>query len=345
MRGPIGVWGAYSADSYYYAFRVPFTETGSGRLLKRILLVKTSSLGDIVHNFPVVCDIRRQCPDAAIDWVVEEAFAPLVSLHPGIRRVLPVAVRRWRRSPLARSTWREIGECRIGLAKEHYDAVVDTQGLVKSALISRMARGSRHGFDASSARESLAARFYDIGHHVARRQHAVARNRELVARALGHRLDPIVDFGFEAVARGGGGKPRVVMLHATSRADKLWPEHLWIELGRALEQDGMSCVLPWGSDSERSRSVRIGAAMSHAEVPERLDIPGVARLLAGARAVVGVDTGLVHLAAALGAGVVALFLGTDPLLTGVYGAQRAVNLGGIGEIPSVDAVLAALRSF
>lgn len=310
--------------------------------MKRVLLVKTSSLGDVVHNFPVASDIRRHLPGITIDWVVEEAFAPLVRLHPGIDRVLTVAVRRWRMTPFARSTWREIGKRRIEMREARYDAIIDTQGLVKSALISRLSRGIRHGFDASSAREPLAARLYDVMHHVARDQHAVERNRELAARALGYTSESVVDFGLGDFPRARM-KPSIVLLHATSRADKLWPEHRWIELGRMLEREGLSCVLPWGSELERDRSMRIGAGLDRPEVPDRLDIPAMANLLAGAKAVIGVDTGLVHLAAALGTAVVALFLGTDPGRTGVYGASRAVNLGRAGESPTVDAVLAAMR--
>lgn len=310
--------------------------------MKRILLVKTSSLGDVVHNFPVVSDIRRHFPGVMIDWVVEEAFASLVGLLPGIHRILPVAVRRWRRQPFARSTWREIGEGRIKLGKEHYDAIIDSQGLVKSALIARAARGRRHGFDASSAREPLAARFYDHAHHVDRKLHAVERNRKLAAHALGYRVDAVVDYGLGTAAKSA--ERSVVLLHSTSRSDKLWPEDSWVKLGRELEREGLQCILPWGGDAERERSERIGGGLLRAVVPGKTDIPGMARMLGAAHSVVGVDTGLVHLAAALGTGVVALYLGTAPQLTGVYGSRRAVNLGGIGERPSVADVLAAVQS-
>ena len=323
----------------------PSTVAGVGHALKRILLVKTSSLGDVVHNFPVASDIRRQFPDAVIDWVVEEAFVTLVRMHPAIRRVLPVALRRWRKAPLLRSTWSNFSRSRSEIAMESYDAIIDTQGLIKSALISCMANGPRHGYDYSSAREPFASRFYQVRHRVANSGHAVDRNRELAALSLGYRADPTLDFGLHAAATVGNesNKSTIVLLHSTSRVDKLWSESRWIDLGRRLEQAGLSCILPWGSEGERDRSRRIAAGLGRAEVPDRLSIPELASLLARAKAVVGVDTGLVHLSAALGTAVVALFMGTDPLLTGVCSSGNAVNLGGIGREPGVDDVLDALK--
>jgi len=241
--------------------------------MKRILIVKTSSLGDVVHNLPVASDIRRHFPDAHIDWVVEEPYAPLVRLHSAVRRVIPVALRRWRQRPLGRVTWREIGEFRRLLHTERYDAIIDTQGLLKSALIARVAKGRHHGFDAGSAREPFAARFYDVTHHVARSQHAVPRNRALAAAALGYQpVDPI-DYGI--VISGPvtpPAQPYAVLLHGSSRHDKLWAESAWTELGRALAIRGLACVLPWGSDEERKRSERIAQDLDRAEVPtlERL---------------------------------------------------------------------------
>ncbi len=206
----------------------------------RVLLVKTSSLGDVVHNFPVVTDLRRHFPDALIDWVVEEPFVPLARMHPAVRRVIPVAVRRWRTRLLGRATWKEIAEFRRLSQSERYDAIIDSQGLLKSALIARAACGRRHGFDAATAREPLAARFYDVTHHVARSLHAVVRNRLLAGAALGYRIESAVDYGLPSsdpsVGRPG---PTCVLLHGTSRADKHWPVASWIDLGRRLEAAGI----------------------------------------------------------------------------------------------------------
>jgi heptosyltransferase-1 len=311
----------------------------------KVLLIKTSSLGDVVHNLPVASDIRRRFPDARIDWVVEEGYAPLVALHPSVAGIIPVAIRRWRARPLGTSTWSEIGDLRRLFGNEQYDAVIDTQGLIKSALLARAARGRRHGFDAGSAREGLAARLYDVTHHVARNLHAVTRNRLLVASALGYRADAPAEYGIRAAADAAGTQRRrryVVFLHATSRADKLWPIDRWIGLGRALERRGMQCVLPWGSSEERRRSEAIAEALSTAQVPALAPVAELAAVLAGAAAVVGVDTGLTHLAAALGVPVIALFCGSDPGLTGVYGAAHARNLGVAGELPELETVRKAL---
>ena len=313
--------------------------------MKRILIVKTSSLGDIVHNFPVASDIRRHFPDARIDWVVEEPYAPLAALHSAIRRVIPIALRRWRQRPLGRATWKEIGEFRRLVQTERYDAVIDTQGLVKSALIARAAKGEHHGFDSGSAREPLAARFYDVTHRVARPQHAVSRNRALGAAALGYRVEHPIDYGI--VVSGSvtpRAQPYAVLLHGSSRRDKLWSEAAWTELGRALAARGLACVLPWGSDEERKRSERIAQELDRAEVPPLEPLDRLAVLLGKAVAVVGVDTGLTHLAAALGRPVAAIYCGTDPNLTGVFGAPRAKNLGGPSDNPSPEEALQALEA-
>jgi heptosyltransferase-1 len=313
--------------------------------MKRILIVKTSSLGDIVHNLPVASDIQRHFPDARIDWVVEEPYAPLAALHSAIRRVIPIALRRWRRRPLSRATWEEMGEFRRLVRTERYDAVIDTQGLVKSALIARAAKGEHHGFDAGSAREPFAARFYDVTHHVARAQHAVSRNRALGAAALGYRVEHPIDYGL--VVPGSvtpPAQPYAVLLHGSSRRDKLWSEAAWTELGRALAARGLACVLPWGSDEERKRSERIAQELDRAEVPPLEPLDRLAVLLGKAVAVVGVDTGLTHLAAALGRPVAAIYCGTDPNLTGVFGAPRAKNLGGPSGNPSAKEALQALEA-
>ncbi len=316
--------------------------------MPNILLIKTSSLGDVVHNLPVVSDIRARFPRACIDWVVEEAYRDIVGMHPQVRRAIPVALRRWRANPFKRAHWRELGQYRHALSGLRYDCVIDTQGLIKSALLARVASGTRHGYAGSSAREPLAAKFYDVVHVVPRDLHAVLRNRRLAALALGYELPAALDYGI-AVPSGVGpieSRPYCVLLHATSRADKLWPEPAWERLGHALARQGYAAILPWGDAAERARSERIARALPGAVVPAALDILAMARLLAGAQAVIGVDTGLTHLAAAVGRPVIALYCGTDPGLTGVYsgqGAAQARNLGGRRSAPEVDEVLAALQ--
>jgi len=293
----------------------------------------------VVHHLPAVSDAARKLPGAEIDWIVEEPFAAIAAMHPSVRRVIPVRLRRWRGRWWRGETWSEIAAFRRDVRADRYDAVVDTQSLVKSALISSCALGERHGMDVASAREPLAARFYAHRHAVPRGLHAVERNRRLAAAALGYALDLPLDYGLRAVA-AGGDTPYAVFLTMTSRADKLWPDERWIELGRAL---AMRVVLPWGSEAERARATRIARALPQADVPPRLTIEELARLFAGARMVLGVDTGLTHLAAALGTRTVGIYCGSDPALTGLYGSPKATNLGAPSRPPSAGEVLRALQ--
>lgn len=312
--------------------------------MPRVLLVKTSSLGDVVHNLPVVSDVVAAMPEATIDWVVEEAFAAIPRLHPQVSRVLPVAVRRWRRAPWSGQVRAEVRQFLTDLRGETYDAIIDTQGLLKSAWIARAARGVRHGLDWSSAREPLAW-FYDHTWRVPWGQHAVERNRSLAAQALGYAIATPARYGIAAAARDFSrlpGGPHAVLLHATSAERKLWPVAHWIELGRTLAARGLVCVIPWGTEAERERSRRLAQQIPQAVVPERMALAALAAVLAQARVVVGTDTGLTHLAGALGVPTVGLYCATDPAATGLHACARAANLGGIGNLPTVAAVTAAI---
>ncbi len=201
-----------------------------------ILFIKTSSLGDVIHHMPALTEARRHRPDARFSWVVEEAFAPLVHLHPAVAEVIPVASRRWRRAAFAPATWRELAGFVRTLRRRQYDDIVDTQGLFfKSALIARLARGRRHGYDARSIRERAAAALYDGQHTVARELHAIARNRALTGLALGYAPDGPAEFGLSRDDLGGkAGPPYGILFHGTARPEKEWPEAAWIALGRAL---------------------------------------------------------------------------------------------------------------
>ncbi|MCC7487963.1 MAG: lipopolysaccharide heptosyltransferase I [Burkholderiales bacterium] len=313
--------------------------------MKRILLVKTSSLGDVVHNLPVASDISAAFPECAVDWVVEEDFAALPRLHPAVAGVLPVAIRRWRRSLVRGATRREIGEFLRALRSRAYDIVIDTQGLLKSALIASAARGARHGLDWRSAREPLAV-FYDRTWRVPRAAHAVARNRSLAALALGYAVPGRLDYGIRLAAARPGWLPQgpyAMLLHATSEQRKLWGEEQWIALGRELATRGMTCVLPGQGERERARGARIAQAIPGAFAAPRLPLAAIAGLIAGAAATAGVDTGLTHLAGALGVPTAGIYCATDPLATGLYGCARAVNVGGVGASPRAADVLAALE--
>jgi heptosyltransferase I len=314
----------------------------------RILLVKTSSLGDVIHNLPVATDLRRRFADAILDWVVEENFADLPRLHPAVRKIIPVAVRRWRKALLSPTTWSEVAAYRRAARTDFYDAVLDTQGLLKSALIAAQARGQKMGYAADSAREPLAARFYDRTFSIPKSLHAVERNRRLAAATFGYSVDDLpLDYGIAAPPLTAPWLPTgdyAVLLTATSRADKEWPEADWLALGQALITMGMRCVLPAGSATERERAERLAATLGRAVAAPPLNLTELAGLMAGARIVIGVDTGLTHLAAALDRPTVAIFCGSDPTLTGVFAGSRAINLGSIGKPPGAGEVLAASRT-
>jgi heptosyltransferase-1 len=307
-----------------------------------VLFIKTSSLGDVIHHMPAVVDARVAHPETAFAWLVEEAFAPLVRLHPAVSHVIPVAWRRWRKSLYAPPTISEIAASLRAIRDRHFNDIVDTQGLLRSALIARTARGRRHGYDPSSIREPLASAFYDERYSVSRDLHAVERNRLLSGLALGYSPHGAPDFGLDRARFSGTDSRYALLLHATARPEKLWPEEHWIALGRRLGRNS-ELRLPWGTDLERARSERIAAALPGARVEERRPLDQIAALIAGAQFVVGVDTGLLHLAAALGVPLVAIFTGSKPGLTGPVGSGPIATLGTDGAPPDVEAVIGAVE--
>jgi heptosyltransferase-1 len=311
--------------------------------MPNILFIKTSSLGDVIHHMPAVTEARKALPQARLTWLVEEAFAPLVALHPAVDAVLPVAWRRWRRSLYAPATLAEIAGSFRAIRAERYDEIIDSQGLLRTAVMTRLARGRRHGYDGSSIREPLASYFYDRRYPVSRALHAVERNRILTGLALGYTPQSAPDFGLDRARFAASGPRYAVLLHATAEPRKLWPEANWIALGKALA--GLDLVLPWGTPDERARSERIAAALPRARVPELAPLDKVAALIGGAALVVGVDTGLLHLAAALGVPLVAIFAGSKPALTGPVGSGPLTVLGADGAPPTVEEVFVAAEAF
>ena len=315
--------------------------------MSAILVVRPSSLGDIVHALTLVADVRAHRPDLAIDWVAETGFVPLVELHPGIRRIVPVALRHWRRHLFAAATWREFGSFRRALRREEYAAVLDLQEQIKGALIARMARGVRHGPDRASIREPVASFAHDVHHAIDPHQHFIARCRQLAAAALGYRAEGPPRFGLVPPPPAAGtvpDRPFVVLVHGTSRADKRWPDAHWRRLVETFAASGFAVVVPWGTEAERSCSERYAAGVANVHVPPppRQTLPALAGLLARAELAVGVDTGLVHLAAALGTPTVSLFVATDPMRCGVgLAGPHARDLGGMGAIPTPEAVAQA----
>lgn len=312
-------------------------------LMADVLFIKTSSLGDVIHHMPALTEARKARPDASFAWLVEEAFAPLVRLHPAVMSVVPVAWRRWRKSLYAPATLAEIRHSLSGIRARRYDVIVDSQGLLRSAVIARLAHGRRHGYDASSIREPVAAPLYDVRHHVSRELHAIERNRMLSGLSLGYVPQGAPDYGLDRASLATPNGAYAVLLHATARVSKEWPEAHWIALGRTLADRGLDVVLPWGTPDERARSGRIAAALPRARVPERRPLDEVARTIAGATLVVGVDTGLLHLAAALGVPLVAIFTGSKPGLTGPVGSGPIAVLGREDAVPTVEAASEAVE--
>jgi len=286
----------------------------------RVLVIKTSSLGDVLHTLPAVSDAAGRVPDVHFDWVVEEAFAEVPAWHAAVDTVIPVALRRWKHSPVRALRAGEPQAAVRQLRRRQYDLVLDAQGLLKSALISRLARGPRAGLDRGSARESFAAHAYRLKFAVPRNQHAVARVRQLFAAALDYELPDVPPvYGISRRFTGPGRQPYLVFLHGTTWITKHWPETYWAELvGMAVNQ-GLQVKLPWGSEAERQRAARLAAVDAAVEVLPRMRLGELATVIAGASGVVGVDTGLVHLAAALGTPCITLYGSTDPGLIGTVG--------------------------
>lgn len=319
--------------------------------MPRVLIIKTSSLGDVVHGLPVINDIHAHFPDAQIDWIVEESFAAIPRLHAGVRDVISIAVRRWRGKLASRHTWREVAHFRRALRNTQYDLVLDLQGLLKSALIGSFAHGHYHGSDRQSVRESVASLFYAHKHRVPRNEHAVMRYRLLAAKALGYDMPATApDYGISAseqLADAPRALPAsyIVGLHGTSRDSKLWPTQHWVALAQSLSDRGISLLLPWHSDAERARADMISAQAAQALVLPKLSLTELAAVLSGAKAAVGVDTGLSHLAVALKVPTLAIYTDTDPRLTGVYAGadSMAVNLGGKAHTPDAAEAIQALQ--
>lgn len=308
-----------------------------------VLFIKTSSLGDVIHHMPALTEARARRPDARFAWVVEEAFAPLVRLHPALDLAIPVATRQWRAAPFQSSTGRAIARFGRTLRARSYDEVIDTQGLFfKSALIARAAGGRRHGYDAKSVKERAASWLYNVCHRVERNQHAIARNRALTGQALGYTPEGPPDFGLDrARIAEPAAAPYGVLLHASSRTEKLWPEENWRSLAATLGT-GIDLLVPFGTWLERGPAARIALATPSGRVPEPRPIDAMARLIAGASFVVGVDTGLLHLAGALGVPLVAIFCASEPGLTGPMGRGPIAVLGGKSAVPSVQEVADAV---
>ena len=313
--------------------------------MTEILFIKTSSMGDVLHHMPAVTDARRRFPYARLSWVVDEIYAPLAALHPAVDEIVPIAIRRWRKRLLELPTWNEIREATSKLRARRYDAVIDTQGLVRTALMTKLIDGASHGYDADSIREPFAARFYENGYAVSWDLHVIARNRTLTGLALGYEPEGAPDYGFDRkFFAAEAAAPYAVLFHATAKTTKEWPEDRWVEVGKALAARGLEVVLPWGNDTERARSERLAAQIPDARVPDLKPILDVGKLIAGAQLVVGVDTGFLHIAAALGVPVVAVFTIVKSHTAIPMGPGPVEMVGAENGIPAAAEVLAAIET-
>lgn len=291
----------------------------------RVLLIKTSSMGDVIHTLPALTDALRAIPDIRFDWVVEEGFAEIPAWHPAVAEVIPVAVRRWRKNPFKAWQSGEWGRFKARLRETRYDLVIDAQGLIKSAWLTRYAGARVVGLDRESAREGFASRFYDQGLPVAWEQHAVERVRQLFALALGYELpSESGDYGLDRSYLAGtqSPEPYVMFLHGTTWDSKHWPQAYWRQLAEWTVDQGLTVRLPWGNEAEKKRADWIAEELPGAQVLPRMALAGMAKILAGASACVAVDTGLGHLAAALDVPTISLFGPTNPGFTGAYGASQ-----------------------
>lgn len=298
-----------------------------------ILVVKTSSLGDIIHTLPALTDAAHAFPDIRFDWVAEKGFAEIPSWHEQVDRVIPVSWRKWRKNLGAAWQSGEIQDFYRALRQTKYDKIIDAQGLLKSAIIARLAKGERYGLDVHSARETLASLFYQQKHAVPTLQHAVTRMRQLFAKVLGYQIrEGMPDYGirhhFSSVVQPHS--PHVIFFHGTTRDDKEWPVSHWMVLAKHCHDAGYEVLLPWGNEREKKRAEEIATASVSAKVLPRTSLGELAGLLAQAKAVLSVDTGLGHLAAALNVPTLSMYGPTDPSHIGAYG-ENQVHLCAPGQ--------------
>ena len=292
----------------------------------KVCVIKTSSMGDVIHTLPALTDAQKAIPSLSIDWVVEENFAEIPRWHSAVNQIIPIALRRWRKSPFSAQTKNEWKSYRTLLQANQYDAVIDAQGLFKSAFFAtRLANGVKHGYDLKSIREPIASFFYDKKYAISYQQHAVERIRQLFALSLGYELPQVQgDYGIARhFLHQTPEQNYVVFIHSTTRADKHWEESEWQKLiEKIIALSDYEIRLPWGNEQEKARAECLAQVHSNVIVLPKLTLTELAKQLANAKAVVSVDTGLAHLTAALGKPNITLYGATDPKLIGCYGKNQ-----------------------
>lgn len=315
----------------------------------KILLVRMSSMGDLVHTLPAIEDLSLARPDIELHWLCEESFADIARLHPFVKQIHTLQWRAWRKKIVSYETLSQIGSLKKALSSQRFDFVLDSQGLIKSAAFAKFAHRPIYGLDKHSAREPFASHFYRQKFFVERHRNAVWRNRKLFSQVFGYAFDENkVMFGarlpesdlLPEMANATQGYH--IALTATSADKKLWAEENWRTLFMLMHQkDGLPILLPFGNDTEQARADRIAHGLPFVSLCDKMSLLKAAAVLANAQSIIGVDTGLLHLANAFNRPTIGIYTATDPAKTGVIESQTAQNIGNIGTIPSTEEVFHA----
>lgn len=282
-------------------------------------------MGDLIHTLPAVTDAQKAIPGIRFDWVAEEGFAEIPLWHTAINKVFPIAIRRWRKNLKKSSVRQEVTSFVKEIKRHKYDYVIDAQGLIKSAVVGRFANGSYCGMDKQSCKESLASLLYTNKYSISKEAHAIERVRRLFSGILGYTYQSgVLDYGLlpSGFKESHQQKPYLVFLHGTSGDYKLWPVDQWVKLRNIALAKGYSIYLPWGNEQEKTRAEQIADNLESCHVLARMNLTDIAGVLANAAGVVGVDTGLAHLAAALSIPGVTIYVDTYPKLTGACGTRQ-----------------------
>ncbi len=316
--------------------------------VKKILLVRTSSMGDVIHTFPAAVDFKKAFPDAQLHWLVEESFAPVCALCSAVDEMQITAFRRWRKSPFSSKTWNEVKALKEKLRSEHYDAVVDTQGILRSAWAASWAGVPVTGYSRDTVREKLATLFYQKTFHMPATLGTVRRYRRMLAASIGYEIDEEHPrFGARAPQIEGIELPNrftALFVNASLKRPKLWKEERWTELIQALSDMGLNSLLFWGNDSEKARVQRIAKGNPSALVMPKMSIPEIASVVSHAQIGIGLDTGLMHLAAALNIPCVGVWVDTDLEKISLIGENDCATVGGVAADVTVEDILIAVKA-
>lgn len=310
---------------------------------KKILIVRTSSLGDLVHILPAISDISQHVPDAQIDWIVEDSFTEIPGWHDAINQVIPVSHRKWRKNWWSKQTRQQRHALKQDLSSRKYDIILDMQGLMKSIWLVRQTNGLRHGLNLTSAREPLASFFYKIKHKVKFWQPAVTRQRLLASLALGYTYSGPPDYGLQKFINTANIQPYAVIMPSASRDDKLWAQSNWHLVFKHLQNLGLAIKVVSGNDIEIQRAKQLAQGFDNIEIMPRMNLTNVAELIASSSIMIGLDSGITHLSAGLSRPTIAIYIASTPLRTPLQGVAYTASLGERGNPPSAQTILAAIN--